>query len=61
VSAASVTVFDNLTKFRLLIRRNSVMRFAPEDSGKRLSAAFAWQDEKGNKGNFSVILTAVIP
>jgi hypothetical protein len=61
VAAAPVTVFNQLTKSVMLSRCNSVMRFAPAESGQRLSIAFAWQDERGAKGNFSVILTAVIP
>jgi hypothetical protein len=46
---------------RLLTRNNVVLEYSPADQGKRCAYAACWQNESGAMGNWSDIVTVIIP
>ncbi|MDR0599993.1 MAG: hypothetical protein LBG84_07935 [Treponema sp.] len=52
---------EALPKTRLLTASPQVYEFSPPDQGKRVVCALCWQNEKGEKGPYTDIVTAVVP
>ncbi|MDR1899952.1 MAG: hypothetical protein LBQ55_08100 [Treponema sp.] len=46
---------------RLLTKNRVVLEYTAEDQGKRCAYAACWQNEKGEKGDWSDIIVVVIP
>jgi len=60
-TAPAAISLDDLTKSVLATRTPYILEFAEADRGKRIYAALCWQNEKGEKGAFSEIQSAIIP
>jgi hypothetical protein len=61
VSDTPVTDPKNLTRSELATRGPHVLHFEEEDRGKTVYLALQWQNEKGEKGDFTAIQTAIVP
>jgi hypothetical protein len=61
LSDAPVTDYAPLTKTALLTHSPWALNLPPEAEGKTLSGAMMWQNEKGDKGQWSEILSVIVP
>ncbi|MDR1865999.1 MAG: hypothetical protein LBR08_10565 [Bacteroidales bacterium] len=58
---APPTSIDRLTRTALVTRTPYTLKFTEEERGKTVYAAACWQNERGERGHFSEIVSAVIP
>jgi hypothetical protein len=61
LSDALISDYALLTKTMLLTHSPWTLNLPPEARGKTLSGAMVWQNEKGEKGNWSEIQSIVVP
>jgi hypothetical protein len=61
VSGTPVTDPKKLTRSELATRSPHVLHFEEEDRGKTVYIALQWQNESGEKGDFTAVQTAIIP